>query len=70
MKNMKIKKESKSYKKALSIFKLQYGDVIVIKKIFLNKDNKVYAGEWIDSKGVIHFNSGYLLDLEKTITVV
>lgn len=58
---------SKLYQKAMIIFSRQYKDMVRITRLYVNKDGKVYAGEWIDSKGVINFNAGYALDLVKVI---
>lgn len=53
----------KTYQLALSAFQKQFNDVVSMKRIYINDENKVYAGEWLDSKGVHNFNSGYAPDV-------
>lgn len=62
-----VKRSHKFYNQSLTAFKRQFKDVVKINRIYVNKEKKVYAGEWIDSKGVINFNGGYAIDLWKTI---
>ena len=56
------------YHKSLNIFRNQYGDVVFLTRLYVNKENKVYGGEWLDSKGTINFTGGFALDIEKEIT--
>lgn len=64
-----LRKESPAYSKYLNHFKKQFGDVVELVRLFINDSNQVYAAEWIDSKGVINFNSGYAIDLKVTVIV-
>jgi hypothetical protein len=55
------------YELSLNNFRKQFKDVVSITQLYVNKEGKVYAGEWIDSKGVINFNSGWAIDCAKVI---
>ena len=63
-----ISKDSKVYLRALLSFRKQF-DVVEITRLFVNSDNQVYAGEWIDSKGVINTNCNTAPDYRFTIMV-
>ena len=60
-------KSGEAYKKALKHFRDQYGDVVELRELHVNSGNEVYSGEWLDSKGCVHFCSGFLLDLCKLV---
>ena len=64
-----LKKDSKTYTNALIHFRRQFKDVVKLTKLYLNDELQVIAGEWIDSKGVINFNSGYLIECKYTVTI-
>lgn len=55
------------YQTSLTNFRKQFKDVVRITRLYVNDQNKVFAGEWIDSKGTINFNGGYAIDRVKTI---
>ena len=57
----------KTYTKAFNAFKAQFKDVVRMTRLYVNDQNKVYAGEWIDSKGIINFNGGFAPDVVGTI---
>lgn len=65
--DLKNEKVLSFYNQSLSHFRKQFTDVVSITKLYVNKDSKVYAGEWIDSKGNICFNSGYAPDVVKIL---
>lgn len=65
-----LRKSSPIYSLFLKRFQKQYGDVAELTKLYLNKEKKVYAGEWKDSEGVVNFNGGFAIDLEETIEVL
>jgi hypothetical protein len=62
-----LSKSGEAYKKALRHFQDQYGDVVELKVLHVNSDNEVYSGEWLDSKGCVHFCAGFLLNLCKLV---
>lgn len=62
-----LKRSSQIYEHVITSFRKQFKDVIKINLIYLNDKNKVFAGEWIDSKGVLNFNGGFAPDVHKTI---
>lgn len=55
------------YQKSLTNFRAQFKDVVEIRQLYVNAEGKVYAGEWLDSRGVINFNSGWAIDCVKII---
>lgn len=63
-------KSGEAYKKALKHFRDQYGDVVELRELHVNSGNEVYSGEWLDSKGCVHFCSGFLLDLCKLVKFI
>ena len=63
-------KSGEAYKKALKHFRNQYGDVVELRELHVNSGNEVYSGEWLDSKGCVHFCSGFLLDLCKLVKFI
>ncbi len=63
-----ISKHSKLYQKALNSFRKQF-DVAEITKLFVNIDNQVYAGEWIDSNGNYNMNCNAAVDCKFTVIV-
>jgi hypothetical protein len=65
-----LKKTSPTYQKVLNHFRKQFFDVVDLTKIFINSDDQVYAGEWIDSYGITNINSGYLPDLKTVILII
>lgn len=65
--NLGNQKAMAFYNKSLANFRAQFKDVASIQKLYVNASGKVYAGEWLDSQGVINFNGGYAPDLAKTI---
>jgi hypothetical protein len=70
MKHSKVSFFSATYNTSLAAFRKQFIDVVYITNVYVNKEGKVYAGEWYDSKGIVNFNGGYLLDLAKTIQFI
>lgn len=56
-KKKKLSKTKGSYQTALIHFRKQFKDVVELTKLYIG-DGKVVAGEWIDSNGVVNFNSG------------
>jgi hypothetical protein len=64
------KRSNPLYAQALAAFKKQFKDVIKITKLYVNDNNKIYAAEWIDSKGVPNFNTGFAPDVAIDITFV
>lgn len=64
LKNPKVKA---FYDMSLKRMKKQYKDVVTIKELHVNKDNKVFSGEWLDSKGVSNFCGGWVVDCVKVI---
>lgn len=60
-------KSKEFYERSIANFRKQFKDVVEITKLYVNAEGKVYAGEWLDSRGVINFNGGFALDLAKTI---
>ena len=62
-----ISRSHSFYATSLNNFKSQFKDVVTMTKVYVNKDRKVFAGEWIDSKGVINFNGGYAIEAVKTV---
>ena len=65
-----LSKSGEAYKKALKHFRDQYGDVVELRELHVNSGNEVYSGEWLDSKGCVHFCSGFLLDLCKLVKFI
>lgn len=57
----------KFYEQSIARFRKQYKDVAQLREIHINKEGKVFSGEWLDSKGVINFCGGYLPDCVKII---
>lgn len=64
------KKGGNTYNLALKNFSEQFKDIAEMKCIYINSDNKVYAAEWIDTRGVFNFNSGYAPDAVKQIKFI
>ena len=62
-----LKRNGKTHAAALINFRKQFKDVVKMTKLYINEERKVYAGEWIDSKGVINFNGGFAPDIFMTI---
>jgi hypothetical protein len=60
-----IKRSTPFYTKTLEAFRKQFKDVAKMTRIYINEAGKVYAGEWVDSNGVINFNSGYAPDVAR-----
>lgn len=70
MKYVTKRRSNPLYEQALKAFRKQFKDVARIDKLYVNDKNKVYAGEWVDSKGVPNFNSGFAPDVAIDITFV
>lgn len=70
MKHVTKKRSNPLYAQALAAFKKQFKDVVRMDKLYVNDKNKVYAGEWIDSKGVPNLNSGFAPDVAIDITFI
>lgn len=66
----KLSRKTKGYKVALEAFRKQFKDVVSMTRVYINDQNKVYSGEWIDSKGVVNFNGGFAPDVVTTIEYV
>ena len=64
-----ISKDSKTYQIAIQAFRAQFGDVVELRKLYVNQDNQVYSGEWIDSQGITNFNGGYGNDIKMILKV-
>ena len=65
-----VKRSGKTHAAALFAFRKQFKDVVKMTKIYINEEGKVYAGEWIDSKGVINFNGGFAPDIFMSIEFI
>lgn len=65
-----VKRTSKQHAHAMQMFSKQFKNIKHMNKLYINAENKVYAGEWIDINGVINFNGGYAVDVVKTIVFV
>lgn len=55
------------YDKSLAIMRKQYKDVVTISQLHVNAEGRVFSGEWKDSKGVINFCGGWVIDCTKLI---
>jgi len=64
-----LRKDSKGYQKYLEHFKKQFSNISRLTKMYVDADNKVYAGEWIDGKGTYHFTSGFAPDVKYIVYV-
>lgn len=62
-------RNSKMYEKLIAHFRKQYGSsqVFCINKVFVDEDNKVFGGEWLDYASNLHLTSGWVLDCVKII---
>ncbi len=56
MTTKRLSRQTEMYKKALKHFRNQFKDVAELTKLYVS-DKAIVAGEWIDSKGIINFNS-------------
>lgn len=65
--NLNNPKVKAFYDLSLTNFRAQFKDVVSISKLYVNDAGKVFAAEWLDSRNVINFNSGYAPDVAKTI---
>ena len=65
-----LRRSGKTHAVALINFRKQFKDVVKMTKIYINEERRVYAGEWIDSKGVINFNGGFAPDIFMTINFI
>ena len=65
-----INRSNPFYTTSLNNFRKQFKDVVSMNKVYVNSDKKVYAGEWIDSKGVVNFNGGHAPDVFKTVVFI
>lgn len=65
-----VKRNSEQYQKAIAAFSKQFKDVQKMTKLYINDENRVYAGEWIDSRGTINFNAGFAPDVHRIIEFV
>lgn len=70
MKEIKISRAHSFYSLSLANFRKQFKDIKELRKVYVNKENKVFAGEWIDSSNVINFNGGYAVDAVKVVLFV
>lgn len=55
------------YESSLKAFRKQFKDVATLSRLYVNKEGKVFAGEWQSANGTINFNGGYTIDAVKTI---
>lgn len=70
MTNINCKRSHKFYKKSLKIFNDQFHNVATMVKVYVDDQNKVYAGEWLDKDGMVCFNGGFAPDIHKVVTFV
>lgn len=55
------------YDLSMANFRKQYKDVEELTALHVNKNGKVFSGEWIDSKGIVNFCGGWAVDCVKII---
>lgn len=65
--NLSNPKAKQFYDGLLAHMKKQYKDVVSIDEAHINDSNKVFSAQWKDSKGVINFCGGYVIDCVKVI---
>lgn len=62
-----LKRSHPFYTTCLTNFGKQYKNIAQIDRVFINDNNKVFAAEWVDTKGVANFIGGIYPDIKKTI---
>jgi len=67
--NKVLRKDSATYAKYLANFRKQFPNISHLTKVYVNHQNQVFAGEWVDTKGVYNLNSGYAPDVKFTIYI-
>lgn len=55
------------YEKVIAGMRNQYKDVVQIKELHVNANSKIFSGEWIDSRGVVNFCGGCVIDTVKIL---
>lgn len=74
MKQTQIKlsnpKSKAYYDGLLDHMRKQYKDVVSITELHINASGKVFSAQWIDSKGVINFCGGWVVDCVKIVRVI
>lgn len=62
-----LKRSHSFYKNCVDRFSSQYKDIAVMNRVFINANDKVFAAEWVDSKGVFNIIGGIYPDIVKTV---
>lgn len=66
----RIKKSHSFYETCMTNFSKQYKNIAAITRVFINVDDKVFAAEWVDQKGVHNIIGGVYPDICKTVEFV
>lgn len=68
--NKILRRSHSFYKTAMINFSKQYKDIAKINRVFINKDKKVFAAEWVDGRGVYNIIGGIYPDIVKTVEFI
>lgn len=61
---------SEFYLDCLVRFRKQFKDIVKMTCAYVNDNNRVFAGEWVDNDNVPNLNSGFAPDVKMTIKFI